>query len=156
MAWIAGGAILLVLLFLATGEAMASTNITNDPSTWPKGDRIWDICRAIAYAEGAEVAGDIPDRLNNPGDISDWAGTYGSQYADGSGVTTFPSKQIGWQKLYDKWWNIVNGGSSEYSPSMTWTQIAQVWAGDWQDWVNNVTAHLGVSANSTVADYVNW
>jgi hypothetical protein len=53
--------------------------ITSDPSTWPTGSRIWDIARAIAIAEGANVEGSNPDRLNNPGDISDGASTYGSR-----------------------------------------------------------------------------
>jgi len=36
--------------------------ITNDAATWPTGDKIWDVCRAIAIAEGANVAGSNPDR----------------------------------------------------------------------------------------------
>ena len=34
--------------------------ITNDPATWPQGDRIWNIARAIAYAEGANVCWIVP------------------------------------------------------------------------------------------------
>lgn len=129
--------------------------ITNDPSTWPSGDRIWNICHAVAYAEGANIAGSVPDRNNNPGDISDWADTYGSTYSDGSDVTTFPDKWTGWEKLYNKWLNIINGNSSVYSPSMTWVEIAQHWAGDWSAWANNVSSHLGVNEQSPVKDYVN-
>jgi hypothetical protein len=138
-----------------TTGPVAPSNITNDPSTWPSGDRIWDICHAIAYAEGANRAGSAPDRLNNPGDISDWASEYGSEYTDGSDVTHFPDKWTGWQKLYDKVSAIANGQSSVYSPSMSWIQIAQHWAGNWQSWVENVTSHLGVSQQDTLGAYVN-
>src|SRR5580692_8534150 len=47
--------------------------ITSDPSTWPNGDAIWTFAQAIAFAEGANLAGSVPDRTNNPGDLSDGA-----------------------------------------------------------------------------------
>src|ERR1039458_1699973 len=47
-----------------------SCAITNDPATWPTGDEFWNVCWAIAYAEGAQTAGSAPDRYNNPGDLS--------------------------------------------------------------------------------------
>jgi hypothetical protein len=131
------------------------SEITSDQSTWPSGSRIWDIARAIAIAEGANVAGSNPDRLNNPGDISDGASTYGSEAHSGSNVTTFPDKETGWSWLYNKLENIALGKSHVFSPSMTWTQFAQKYAGSWQNWVNNVTRELGVDPNSTFGDYVN-
>ena len=44
--------------------------ITNHRSTWASGDLVGNVCRAIALAEGANVAGAAPDRYNNPGDLS--------------------------------------------------------------------------------------
>lgn len=129
--------------------------ITSSPDTWPQGDRIWDIARAIAIAEGANVAGSNPDRLNNPGDISDGAKTFGSEVHSGSHVTHFPDKVTGWQWLYDKLQNIANGNSESYSPDWTWTQIAQRWAGNWQAWAANVARELGVDKNSIFGDYAN-
>lgn len=127
--------------------------ITNDPTTWPSGDSIWEVCHAIATAEGAYKAGSNPDRLNNPGDLSDGAALFGSEHHSGSDVTKFPSKEIGWQYLYEKIQRIQEGHSKVYSASMTWTQIAQKWAGDWQDWVKNVCNYLGVDQDSTFGDY---
>lgn len=135
---------------ILTGVAMS---ITNDPSTWPSGDLVWRICQAIAFAEGANVAGSVPDVLNNPGDISDGAAYFSQEWHSGSNVTKFPTKEIGWSWLYDKVSNAVNGRSSVYLPSMTWNQIAQKWAGDWQSWVNNVTRYLGVNPNSTLSQF---
>lgn len=131
------------------------SEITSDQSTWPQGDKIWDIARAIAIAEGANVEGSNPDRLNNPGDISDGASTYGSEAHSGSNVTTFPDKETGWSWLYQKLQNIANGKSHVFSTSMTWTAFAQKYAGDWHNWVANVTRELGVDASSTFGDYIN-
>lgn len=135
----------------------AATGITNDPSTWPTGDRIWDVARAIAHAEGYDVAGSVPNRLNNPGDISDGSVTFGSEHHSGSNVTHFPDAQTGWQWLYDKLNRIVEGKSTSYHRDWTWTSIAKTWAGDWQNWVHNVTADpvfgLGVSETDVFGDY---
>jgi hypothetical protein len=136
-------------------SAADGSEITSDRSTWPTGSRIWDIAQAIAIAEGANVEGSNPDRLNNPGDISDGAGTYGAESHSGSHVTTFPDKETGWSWLYNKLENIALGKSHVFSPSMTWTQFAQKYAGNWQNWVANVTRELDVDPNSTFGDYVN-
>jgi len=131
-----------------------SCSITNNPDSWPTGDKVWDVCRAIALAEGANVAGSNPDRLNNPGDISDGGLSYGFEVHSGSSVTKFPDKHTGWMALYAKIDNaFVSAKSLVYSPDMTWTQFAQKYAGDWQNWLNNVTNNLGVSPDNRVGDY---
>jgi hypothetical protein len=131
-----------------------SCTITSDQSTWPTGDKIWDVCRAIAIAEGANVSGSNPDRLNNPGDISDGSLTYGFEVHSGSSVTKFPDKNTGWLELYTKIQNaFVTGSSLVYSPDMTWTQFSQKYAGDSQAWLNNVVSELGVLPDNRVGDY---
>jgi hypothetical protein len=153
--WLVLVAVALILIAASSARAGETNMITSDPSSWPSGDRIWDIARAIAYAEGYNLPSSVPFRLNDPGDISDWASIYGSETHSGSNVTTFPDAETGWNKLYDKLQNIATGASSAYNARWTWTRIAQTWAGDWQAWLNNVTAHLGVSPDSSFADYVN-
>lgn len=132
---------------------LGANSITNDPSTWPSSDRIWMVCCAIASAEGAATLGSVPDRLNNPGDISDGSSIYPGESHSGSIVTHFPDKGTGWQWLYKKVQNIQNRNSQVYSPDMSWTQIAQKWAGNWQSWEDNVCAFLGVSPDSKFSDY---
>lgn len=133
----------------------AHTPITNDPATWPSGDRIWNICHAIALAEGANIAGSAPDRNNNPGDLSDGANQFGYDPAvTDSHVTRFPDKDTGWKWLYQKISNAVRGYSSVYNADMTWTEFGKKYAGNWQVWTANVTRYLGVSPDSTVRQYV--
>src|SRR5258708_26462293 len=91
------------------GTGSGPMSITFDESTWPSGDRVWNVCRAIARAEGANIEGSNPDRLNNPGDISDGGLTYGFEWHSGSSVTKFPDKQTGWQWLYSKISNAAAG-----------------------------------------------
>lgn len=128
--------------------------ITNDRSTWPTGDNIWQIAQAVAIAEGYDKENSNPFRLNNPGDISDGYYNFGGEEHSGSNVTNFPDAQTGWQWLYDKLNRMAQGKSSVYSPQMTWTQLAQKWAGDWQNWVTNVTRELGVEADSTIQTFL--
>jgi hypothetical protein len=132
--------------------------ITNNPATWPGGDKVWDVCRAIAFAEGANVPGDAPDRFNNPGDLSigDEHGQAVIGYVslpDGEQLINFATKEAGWAALYTKISNIVAGRSSTYSPNMTWRQIAGKYAGNSSVWVNNVTNALGVSPDSRFGDF---
>lgn len=137
------------------GDELSLSDITNDPASWPTGDKIWDVARAIAMAEGYNVPGAVPFVLNNPGDISDGKDTYGAQFHSGSNVTHFPDPHTGWTWLYNKLSNAAQGRSHVYSPDMTWTQFAQKWAGDWQNWLNNVTRALGVDPESTFGEYMN-
>lgn len=133
---------------------MTSAINPNDVWTWPSGDALWTIARAIALAEGYNRAGSVPQRLHNPGDLSDGANTFGFEYHSGSNVTTFPNDETGWEWLHAKLQRIDSNGSQVYSRDMTWEQIAQKWAGNWQAWANNVCSALGVNTDSTFGDYV--
>lgn len=144
-----------VTVYRSDGSLTGAT-ITEEEGTWPGSDRIWEICAAIARAEGFNRgAGYVPYDLNNPGDISDGAKTYGSQPHSGSNVTTFPTAEIGWQWLYDKIERMVTGKSSTYPANTPWSGIAVTWAGNSAPWLANVIDYLGVSSDSTPADYVN-
>jgi hypothetical protein len=133
--------------------------ITSDPTTWPLASpdrpnaKIWEVAHAVARAEGYDQPDSNPFRLNNPGDISDGYMTFGGEPHSGSNVTHFPSPEIGWQWLYDKLNRIVQGRSSIYSPEMTWMELGQKWAGDWQNWVGNVTRELKVDPQFSFGSY---
>lgn len=132
--------------------------ITNDPATWPTGDAEWDICRAIAVAEGADVAGSVPDRCNNPGDLSrgDEHGQPVAGYqtnCDGENEIIFASKVAGWNALHIKIGNARNGTSPVYSPSWTWAQFAAKYAGNSAVWLKNFCAALGVAPGDVISAY---
>lgn len=128
--------------------------ITTDPDTWPAGDAIWDICRAIARAEGYNTNG-AAFRLNNPGDISDGASTYGSEAHDGSNITHFPNALTGWNYLYNKISNHIYGKSAVYPNTMTITDFAHKYAGQWSNWKTIVGRELQVDPDSSsFAQYV--
>jgi hypothetical protein len=126
-----------------------------DQDTWPGGDAIWDVARAIAVAEGYGPAQNNPTKLCNPGDISDGASQFGYEDHSGSKVTHFPDHETGWNWLYNKLANIQAGGSKVYSNNMSWTQFAHTYAGNWQAWCNNVTRELHVAPTDRVGDYWN-
>jgi hypothetical protein len=137
-----------------------SSNITQDPTTWPSGDLIWTVCAAVAMAEGYNLGpGAAPFDCNNPGDLSPGdehgqATISDAAYHGGSVVLHFATATGGWQALYSKFSNIAAGSSSVYSPGMTWAQIASKYAGDSANWAKNVTAALGVSSDSTLGQFL--
>lgn len=135
--------------------------ITTDTNTWPAGDAVWDICRAIAHAEGYDT-NNAALHLNNPGDLSpgDEHGypTSGpAEFHDGSNIIHFATAAAGWNALYTKVANIVNGKSKVYGQDWTVAQIAAKWAGDSVSWANGVAKGLGYSDPTLISftGYVN-
>ena len=128
-----------------------------DTETWPTGDKLWNIARAIAMAEGYGAAiNNAPTRNRNPGDISDFAEKYGYDPSVlDSKVTTFPTHAAGWAGLRWKLENMANRQSAVYSPDMTWEQFAQKWQTKLgPSWVDHVTNSLGVKPTSTIKEYL--
>jgi len=114
-------------------------------------DKVKAVAEAIASAEGFGVAGAIPTRAHNPGDLE--MGDVGNGTIQGK--TVFASDTDGWQALYRQVQLILYGGSSYYSPSDTWRQVGSVYAGGDPAWAINVAAHLGVNPDSSVGEYAN-
>jgi hypothetical protein len=94
---------------------------------------------AIAFAEGYDVPGSLPNTRNNPGDISDSSGViWYTSYAEGRAAL-----------LHQVQLMFTGGTQTHYSPTMTITQIAKRYAGDWSNWATNVGAYLGVDPDTT-------
>jgi hypothetical protein len=127
--------------------------ITQDRSTWPTGDKYWEVCQAIAIAEGYHKPNSNPWKLCNPGDISDGFGLYGGEPHFGSRITRFPSQEFGWKWLYNKIVRIDRNLSEVFHRTMTWEEIAKEYAGDWQHWLANVTCELGVDESAIFGDF---
>jgi hypothetical protein len=140
--------------------SITGSQITNDPSTWPGSDNTWNVCTAVALAEGFNLGnGTAPYDLNNPGDLSpgdeNGEATAGpAQQHGGSAIIYFSVCEGGFRALYAKFNRIANGQSSAYPITYTWTQVASVYAGNASAWLTNVTSYLGVDPNSTPAQYI--
>jgi hypothetical protein len=104
------------------------------------------IAHAISIAEGYGVPGAIPTVRNNPGDIENPLGQ----------VMNYDTVPEGWEALFRQIDLMISSRSKIYKPSMTWTEIGQLWAGgpDYMNWVNNVCRELGVAPESTLQTFV--
>jgi hypothetical protein len=89
----------------------------------------------------------------SPGDENGQAVAGPPQVHDGSSIISFKTCEGGFVALYTKFARILSGRSSVYPITWTWQQVAQKYAGNWQNWLNNVTSYLGVDQNSRPADY---
>lgn len=96
---------------------------------------------AIANAEGFGIAGAIPTRANNPGDlvIPGWPG----QRIGAEGISVFIDVETGWSRLYDQLQRIADGRSTVYYSLMTIGEMGDKWTStDSGDWSRNVAAFL--------------
>ena len=106
----------------------------------PSSNLITSLSNAIAQAEGFNVSGSIPQRQNNPGDLT-----------SGGVIATYPTAQDGWNALYAQVQSMFDGTSSYYNPGMTLAQVGNSYAGGDPNWANNVASALGVSPDTTLA-----
>lgn len=113
------------------------------------------IAEAIAVAEGFYVAGSIPQRANNPGDLmmGDVLPGMPTQGTLGAGIVVFVNLTDGWTALKHKVGNMLGGNSRVYQPDMTIAQVASKYTATQQtEWANNVAGGLGVTPDTTLAD----
>jgi hypothetical protein len=108
---------------------------------------------AISRAEGFGVAGAVPTRANNPGDLVD--GDVGYGLANAEGVTIYATASDGWNALYNELGKIFSGTSRVYNTGMTFAAFASLWTGGDQasNWAYNVTTILGVTADETLGGW---
>ncbi len=115
-------------------------------------DRIKAVAEAIARAEGFYVAGSIPARANNPGDLK--IGDRGNGVIEGK--TVFATAQDGWNALYRQLDLIRTGKSRNFKPTDTWREVARTWVGPvgFEDWLGNVTQRLGATPLDNVGGFL--
>jgi|SRR5579872_1924775 len=151
MTWVIIGAGALVML-LFFGNQVAAGVISFAPWEGSSVDgsqvppNVLAIAQAIAQAEGFYVSGALPQRQNNPGDLS-----------NASGIMTFSDMAAGWRALYGQINLMISGGSHVYSPTDTITQISQKWTTDvppgaQANWAANVARSLGLTPDNTFLD----
>lgn len=113
------------------------------PTTYPQ--PIIRFAQAIAKQEGFYLAGSIPNRANNPGDLK----LPGQATLAGTSITVFESVDQGWTALYRQLWLILKGGSSYYNLDMSIDEMSRVWTATQQGpWAANVSSYLGVAPST--------
>ncbi len=110
--------------------------------------------QAIARAEGFYVNGSLPQRANNPGDLTD-DGDVGYGTLGGAHITVYASVDDGWAALRKKVTRMLAGHSRTYPITLSLAQVGQLYANGDSNWANNVAAALGVSTDTTLADLAN-
>lgn len=117
-------------------------------------DFIERFSKAIAQEEGYFVAGSIPQRANNPGDLGN--GDIGNGVIQtggpaGAAITIYATPSDGWSALYLKVRRMLSGASLVYTLDMSIEQVGQKWS-DTPTWGENVAKILGVPATTTLAE----
>lgn len=107
------------------------------------------IAEAWAREEGFYVAGSIPQRANNPGDLELGDIGFGKL---GEGVTVFDSAAAGWNALYAQIARMLTGKSHVYALDMTLAQVGLEYSGGDPNWSKNVAALLKVPETITLAE----
>lgn len=112
---------------------------------------------AVAHEEGFYIAGSVPQRANNPCDLTDdgdvGCGFVQTAGAMGAKITIYPNVEAGWQAAYKKFGRMLNGASEVYLLSMTIQQVGMKFSGD-ANWGKNVATRLGVTDQTTLATLV--
>ncbi len=145
----------------ATGDDSDPTDSGDDevtiPTSAPGSDpKVLALAEAIAAAEGFGIAGAVPTRSNNPGDLTLSFGFSTSGKANSAGVLIFNSVNDGWSALYKQVALMLYGGSSVYSPQMTFLDVAAKYTGgdNAEQWALLVAGSVGLSITSTLNDYL--
>ena len=135
---------LVSLMLVGTAEAQ--------PIRVPAPNKIDRFAHAIARAEGFNVPGSIPNRLHNPGDITASSVVYPGQLGVQKGYAVFRSDKDGWAALKNQIQRMIDGTSTRYDQSMTFAQIARVYAQD-KRWGTTVCKILNIDPRLTFQEY---
>jgi hypothetical protein len=143
--WVIVAIVGLGVALVAGKKAVQTTQLTVS-------DGLKAVAEAIARAEGFYVAGSIPARANNPGDLKIGDRGYGVI----QDKTVFATPQDGWNALYRQLILIRDGKSRNFKPTDTWREVARTWVGPVgsEDWLGNVTNRLGTTPLDSIGGFL--
>lgn len=147
-AWIILG-ILAALALVGGGGVAVEVAVVSDLDA-----RVKRFADGIEIAEGYNVAGSLPNRLNNPGDLKDdITGTaIGTDAA--SGLMIYGSYADGRAALEHQVRLALTNQSHIYNAAMTLEEFAIHYVGtnlqEAADWANNVAAAIGASIDTPI------
>lgn len=125
-------------------------------TAWAQYPNVHTLADAIARTEGFYSKGTIPNRYHNPGDIrSRLPHAYPGQVGlNRSGYVIFRSDRYGWAALHAQIQRVIDGTSTQYDQSMTFAEIAKVYATD-PRWKKSVCKILKITPALTFQEYFN-
>ena len=110
-------------------------------------DRVGDLAKAIAKAEGFGTKRTLPTRNHNPGDIKAMKSyRFPGQVGVNKQYVVFRNDKAGWEALRHQINKIVNG-ESRYSVNLTLKQLGKRYA-ESGIWPKVVAKYLGVSPST--------
>jgi hypothetical protein len=116
---------------------------------------------AIATAEGFYVAGSLPQRTNNPGDMKLGDRGYGvveqkTAYQKADPNADLQDNTDGFSALRRECTAILTGASHVYSPSDTFEELSMKWTGgdNAGAWCKIVTEKINVQPLDRIVDWV--
>lgn len=138
IAGVAGIIVLFITMERDTGmQAVNSLGDTVDPSEVPQPPAdesqaitavsVMALARGVGRGEGFWVAGSLPQRSNNPGDLTKSFGFSTTGIANKEGVLIFATIEDGWSALYKQLGIIFDGTSRVYKTDMTIWEFAYTW-----------------------------
>jgi len=110
------------------------------------------LAHAIALAEGYFVAGSLPNRINNPGDMKLGDRGHGTEHDK----TIYLTADDGWAALGRECTAILTGASHVYFVSWNFLQVADKWTGSDNSgaWCRIVCDNLNVDPTTTLVEWV--
>lgn len=119
------------------------------------------LARAISEAEGGEVSGALPNRIHNPGDLELGDRGWGTEaaktiYEKADWDAALTDKTDGCSALRRECLAILSWASHNFSPTMTFLQLAQEWTGgdNASAWAQIVSGELGLTINVTLETFL--
>jgi len=117
-------------------------------------DRVQDLAKAIAKAEGFGRKGTLPSRLHNPGDLlSRSFHAYPGQIGLYHHYVVFRNDTAGWAALRHQIEKVISGESKYYTVNLTFKQFSKKYATS-PVWVKNVTKILSISINTPLWEFL--
>ena len=145
-----GGVLVLAWLTRPKGTVTTSEEYDLSPYGGPTNysPKVRAFADAIARAEGFYVAGSVPQRARNPGDlkIPNWTGP-----VLGEGISVFESVDQGWNALYRQLQFIIDGRSRVYNLDFTIRDMGRKYTATLTEqdaWANNVARVLNVPVDT--------
>lgn len=117
--------------------------------------KVEQLSHAIAKAEGFYTRGTVPNRFNNPGDItSSSLHAYPGQIglSPHRHYVIFKNASHGWAALQGQIQKIIDGTSKKYTQNMTFTQMSLIYSSG-KRWGTNVCAVLHISPQTTFEEF---